>query len=145
MGIGSIILRTLVREGIKQLGEASREGERLERRKERLQHIGRAHALIIEDFMKPLCADLEKISSKDAQRVNRYLVAMNDRANWILENLNETADSHVSRYATSVKAAALVAISLCKKYAIYPDIQSVRYNPATKMILLNDKDHYSLG
>jgi hypothetical protein len=145
MGIGSIILRTLVREGIKEVQAAYSESERLERRKERLQNLGRAHVLIIQDFIKPLCADLQKISQRDAERINRYLVAMTERGDEILNNPNDTTDSDVSRYAKSIKMAALVAISLCKKYEIYSNIQSVRYDPSSKMIVLNNQDHYALG
>jgi hypothetical protein len=38
----------------------------------------------------------------------------------------------------------MIAITLCKKYNIYSDIQSVTYDASRKMIILNGQDHYCL-
>ena len=112
MGIGSTILRALVGEVTKEVRAAYRENERLEARKERLKQLGKVHVLVIQDFIKPLGADIAKLSQKDAARINRCLVAMNERGETLFQ---ENTPALLSRYATAIKSAAIIAMNLCKK------------------------------
>jgi len=144
MGIGSIIIKTLVREGLKEVGRAYGENKRLEWRKLRLQQLGRVHVLVHQDFIKPPSDNISGLSSKDAERVNRRLVTMNERGEALLGDNADLSDAGVSRYATAIKLAAIMSISLCKKYGIYSGIESVKHDASRKMNLLNDHDHYSL-
>jgi hypothetical protein len=152
MGIGSIIVQSLVSVLKKEIRgavqnatlEALRAASLKTPLKIRLQHIGTAHASIIQNFLTPLCAVHERLSSTDIQSIKHYLFAMNERGDELLNNPAVLDDAHVTGYATSVKEAAIVAITLCQKYRVRPDIESITYDSIRKTIMLNGQDLYQI-
>jgi hypothetical protein len=61
------------------------------------------------------------------------------------KDVNGCRQNHLSRYATTIKKLALEAISLCKKYGVYDDIEKFDYDASKKAITLNGHDIYHLG
>lgn len=63
----------------------------------------------------------------------------------IATNINTCKTGDLSRLATAFKKVALLAIGLCQKYKIYPDINTVTYDAKSKSICINNDQMYFLG
>ena len=140
MGLFWQMARAFAREHKK----SQRENDRIRQLNEKWQRLNQCVLVLKDEFIMPLIDDAIITNAED----DRLAVAMEKVTDWadsIDANINSIGRQELSQYATSIKNLTLMTIKLCAKYSIFTDIESVRYNTATKTILLNEEPLFYLG
>jgi|GEM_PF-4120097 len=130
--------------------EAEREFARIDKFNAKWQRLTRIHGYLQKDFLNPISAaveasDVDIMTPREFMKLWSCENLMNFWHNDINSNINIARLTHLSKYATSIKATALKAIGLCQKCKIYPDIASYGYEGKRKCVVLNGNDLYYLG
>ena len=136
------LLSQLFKAGVSANRYTRRENDRIEYFNLRWHKLRDIHDLVVKDFLQPLEPFLGELTYNEYTKFNEYVEDMDEWRSVINENINNARQNHLSRYATSIKKAAMKSIKLCKKYGVYSDIHSVEYDGSRKMLMLNGKDRY---
>jgi len=130
---------------VRGLRRARKDKARIENFNSRWEHLTEIHRLTTKDFIEPLEPYASNMKSTEYLKFQELINDMNEWYNEINSNINQAKQSHLSRYATSIKKVAIRSIKLCKKYKVYPDIESVNYVASEKALYLNGNKHYTFG
>lgn len=137
------LLSQLFKDRVSENRFSQAEKARMEYFNLRWQILWDIHQSVVKDFLQPLEPLWNKMSRNEYLKLNGYIQDMNDWRDEINRHINNATQSHLSRYATAIKKAAMQSMQLCQKYGVYPDIQSIEYVASEKTLYLNGKKYYT--
>jgi hypothetical protein len=141
MGLAHRLTRDLFR----AYDAAKRDQQRLNTFNDKWARLNAVATEVREHFVLPLMALSAQLSEKELNKLQRHWDDTTDWNKAIADQINDAQLRHLSQYATAIKRVTLYAANLCQKYSIFNDIRSVRYNGATKSILINEENCFYLG
>ena len=117
----------------------------VQRFNERWQRLQKIQNMVADDYVNGLVSVQESLTQKEYDKLVERIRDSQEWADVIEKGIDVAVNADLSKYATSVKNVALMAIKLCIKYNVYDDIDSVSYDAGRKMIILNGEDFFLLG
>lgn len=118
-----------------------RDNQKVAELNEKWDRLNQCLIALDSDFLQPLFED-DPLSIAEHDRLVSDIEKAVDWKEAINANVEHVGRRELSQYATSIKS---LTFKLCKKYSVFSDIESVRYNTATKTVLLNDQPLFYLG
>lgn len=88
---------------------------------------------------------LVQLNDKDKLMLIPRLKKIATLKQYVFDHMETVEARYLHQYAFCLKEAAMLAIKMCKKYKVYDDIESFKYNAETKMVELNGEGLYFLG
>ncbi|MBL7004565.1 MAG: hypothetical protein ISR69_11120 [Gammaproteobacteria bacterium] len=112
----------------------------VEKFNERWDRLGDIRNKILKNFIDGLT-----VNEAEYKKLNSLVESMNYLNDSINQNINDSNNSHLSKYATAIKRVAMLSIKLCIKYRIYSDINAIEYNAKEKVVYVNNEEFYYFG
>ena len=125
-------------------GKMQRDNQKLTELNEKWDRLNQCLIALNTDFLQPLFED-DPLTVAEHDRLAAALEKAVDWKEAINANVEHVGRRELSQYATSIKSLTLLTFKHCKKYSVFSDIESVRYNTATKTVLLNEQPLFYLG
>ena len=126
------------------MADLKRQKMRIEKFNNRWDKLSGTHKLIIRDYVEPVFRNIDKLRDSEYALLSRYVKDMDGCHNAIKQNIKVANQRDLTKYATAIKETSLKAMKLCQKHHIKFGILSVEYDAQRKMIMLNNRDLYSL-
>lgn len=141
MGLAHRLTRDLFR----AYDAARRDQQRIDRFNEKWKRLNAIAEEVREHCVLPLVLMSADLNGKELDKLQDHWNDVVDWSSAIANDIDGAQLRHLSQYATAIKRVTLYAVKLCQKYSVLNDIESVRYNAASKSILINEEDFFYLG